>query len=663
MCGISVIISKKGSSFQELVKMNDIIRHRGPDDEGFVCFVDSKKFVLAGKDTPENVLNFQGHYQPERNTLKPELFNVGLGHRRLSIIDLTAMGHQPMCDNAGTFWITYNGEIYNFPEVRSELISSGVTFRTETDTEVIIEAYKFWGIECQHKFNGMWAFVIYDTVSKEIFASRDRFGIKPLYLYTNGTDTLYFASEIKQFTTISGWQARLNHDAANDYLQYALTDHEVSTLFSGVYRILPGHYIKDHQDSDEWYHEPHKLQTKWYQMSSEKFVGNFDQATVNFRKYFEESIERHLRADVEVGSALSGGLDSSCIVSYINILLKKYKKSDLQKTFSSCANDKKYDEKEWMDEIIRFTGVDAHFVYPEGKSIFQMTEKILWHMDEPYQSQSVFLGYHVFEKAKEKNVKVLLNGQGADEYLSGYTDYKTLRLINTFLRGRLISFLKETRENGILNNLKFLVSNLITRWNLKNSIFFRTRIVGNFNLNKIINYTVLKTANIHLYAALHYRKRSVQEISEHQINIEPLQKYLRWEDRNSMAHSIEARVPFLDYRLVEFSRSLPLDFLDGPNESKKLLVSSLRNILPEKIAGRKDKKGFITPEEKWFKKEFRDEFLDMFRENVRFADGIINEKEAEKYLTNVQQGKLSFDYTYWRIILFCTWMKVFDVKI
>ncbi|MBK8622141.1 MAG: asparagine synthase (glutamine-hydrolyzing) [Saprospiraceae bacterium] len=349
MCGISAIISKKGTPFEELVKMNDIIRHRGPDDEGFVCFVESKKFVLAGKDTPENVLNFQGHYQPERNTLQPELLNVGLGHRRLSIIDLSSSGHQPMCDINERYWITYNGEIYNFPEIRSELKSKGATFKTETDTEVIIEAYKFWGVECQHKFNGMWAFLIYDTASKEIFASRDRFGIKPLYLYTNGSDALYFASEIKQFTTVSGWQARLNHDAANDYLQYALTDHEVSTMFSGVYRILPGHYIKKHQDTDEWYHEPHKLQNKWYQMGSENFVGNFVEATDNFRKYFEEAIERHLRADVEVGSALSGGLDSSCIVSYINILLKNTENQNFRKLFHHVQMIKNMMKKNgWM---------------------------------------------------------------------------------------------------------------------------------------------------------------------------------------------------------------------------------------------------------------------------------------------------------------------------
>lgn len=665
MCGISAIITKNGFSFQSLQKMTDIIRHRGPDDEGFVCFSEKKTYIVAGNDTPETVLHFRGNYHPDSRNLPTDQCFLGLGHRRLSIIDLTESGHQPMCDQTENFWITFNGEIYNYLEIKKELQEEGILFKTDTDTEVILESFKRWGPNCQNKMNGMWAFIIYDRKKKEIFVSRDRFGIKPLYYYLTDNDEIYFCSEIKQLTTITSWQARLNHDMAFDYLFHALTDHTIETMFKGVFRILPGHCIKTSIENVDLFKDPDKLQSEWFHFSDDNFQGDFNTACEQFRQHFYSAVERHARADVEVGSALSGGLDSSAIVTCLNNFLKKHGKESQQKTFSSCSSDKRYDEKEWMDEVVKHTGVEAFFVYPEGRDIFTLTDTIIWHMDEPYQSQSVFLGYQVFQKSREKNVIVLLNGQGADEYLSGYTDFRSLRLLNTFLKGEIHSFVQEMKSLGANtpSMIRFLVSGLITRWNLKKIPLFNSKRLLKSQLAKIVDNKWLLSKGKHLYGTVGYRKKSVKEISAHQINIEPLQKYLRWEDRNSMAHSVEARVPFLDVGLVEFARSLPLDFLDGPGETKKILVSSLRNLLPDKIASRKDKKGFITPEERWFTSDYRDEFIQLFKENISFAKGILKENETLEYLNKVQNGLIPFDYTYWRLILFCIWMRRFDVAV
>jgi asparagine synthase (glutamine-hydrolysing) len=280
----------------------------------------------------------------------------------------------------------------------------------------------------------MWAFAIYDRKEKSIFLSRDRFGIKPLYYWYSPEGNFYFASEIKQFTVLPGWKAVLNKTRALDYLYHAQTDHTEESLFKGVYSIPPSHYV--FLDVEKVKENVFKLEpVKWYNVNIIKSKQTFEEAKNEFLNKFKDSVELHLRADVPIGSALSGGLDSSSIVSYINILLKKENKTDLQKTFSSCSEDPRYDERSWMEEVVKETLVDGHYVYPKGEDVFKLTEKLIWFMDEPYQSQSAFLGYHVFMEAKKNNVVVLLNGQGADEYLSGYGAYKSIRqnnMINKF---------------------------------------------------------------------------------------------------------------------------------------------------------------------------------------------------------------------------------------
>ncbi|NDA61836.1 MAG: asparagine synthase (glutamine-hydrolyzing) [Chitinophagia bacterium] len=661
MCGISGAVSNNALDPTYLVKMNQIIDHRGPDDEGFVFFNGNEFEVLGSNHTLYEAWLDNGIYQPKK-TIEEALLKVQVffGHRRLSIIDLSCKGHQPMCSGDTRFWITFNGEVYNFIEIRDELTQLGYVFTTNTDTEVILSAYQEWGIDCQNKFNGMWAFAIYDKAEKKLFLSRDRFGIKPLYYWFSPNGDFYFASEIKQFTVLPGWRAVVNFDRAYDYLKYALTDHTDETLFQGVFVLPPGccfesniHVIKTVKGKIEY--------LQWYRPDTISTKLSFEDAKTKFLEKFIDSIKLHLRADVPIGSALSGGLDSSSIVSYINVILKQQNKSELQKTFSSCSHDKQFDERNWMEEVVNDTRVEGHFVYPNGNDLFVLTDKLIWYMDEPYQSQSAFLGYHVFQEAKKFNVAVLLNGQGADEYLSGYNYYRLLRQKNLLKRFSIIQLIKELGSfSKVLEILFRLLLDLFPT-----ALRYKISTLNSKNraIDKIISFKKHIKKRIHPYETMDFDSSTHVSISKHQLFKDPLQKYLRWEDRNSMAHSVEARVPFLDHRLVEFVHSLPLGYLDAPKFSKRILVEAMKGILPEKVRNRRDKKGFITPEMRWFTKDFKDDFIKLFQDNVQFSKGLINQKEAESYLVKMQQGIIPFNYSYWHIILFCIWMKKFKVDI
>lgn len=648
MCGISGVIACCSVNNQGLRKMNEIIHHRGPDDEGYVLFSEVDFEVLGGAETATESWQSLESYSPKSH-ISTSTFNarVGLGHRRLSIIDLSPKGHQPMCSQDERYWITFNGEVYNYLEIREELISLGYTFYTDTDTEVILTAYQEWGIECQHRFNGMWAFAIYDRENESIFLSRDRFGIKPFYYWFNQNGDFFFASEIKQFTMLPEWKAVLNINRGLDYLIDGLTDHTSETLFKGVNILPPAHYIFDITSNIVAYKSDLSVK-KWYDISNLKSNFSFDIAKDKFLEIFKDSIMLNLRSDVALGTALSGGLDSSSIVCCANSYLIQNDISRKHKTFSSCSEVPMFDERVWMDEVVEANKVDAHFIYPKGEDIFNITDRLIWLMDEPYTSQSAFLGFHVFEEAKKSQIKVLINGQGADEYLSGYGAFRDLRIRRDLENVNLKSIFREFKKpKSILKILfKFWIPNLTFR-----------------NKNRKRIFKIIQPGFIYQKSPSSLKLDSFNAVSRAQLFTNPLQKFLRWEDRNSMANSVEARVPFLDYRLIEFVHSLPLDYLDAPGKSKRLLVEAMIGILPEKIRTRKDKKGFITPEQKWFMNDHYIDFVKMLEESCKFSKGLINETEAKMYLEKMKNGKIPFDYSYWRIILFCVWMKKFDVQL
>lgn len=670
MCGISGIISRvNGFQVNALANMNNLAKHRGPDDEGYVLLnLNTPSFVCAGgEDTPVASWDSNTGYQPKEHIKDLQFdFSIGLGHRRLSILDLSPLGHLPMCDSSSKFWITYNGEVYNYIEIRDELTQLGCQFKTDSDTEVILQAYIQWGKKCVEKFEGMFAIAIVDLNKQELFLARDPFGIKPLYYWVSLNGEFCFASEIKQFTNFPGWKALMNKPRVFDYLYYSLTDHTEETLFENVYQLKPANRVLFSLNQLPNWVQGRPIETETYfRFKPSPKAKDFEAAKQQFLVKFQESVKLHLRSDVPIGSALSGGLDSSAIVCEINKILKEEGKSDLQKTFSAISDIPKYSEQKWMQEVIDYTKVSAHYVTPKKEDVLRLTPKILWHMDEPYQSQSAFLGYHVFELAAKNGVKVLLNGQGADEYLSGYDEFRMLRWYKLFKGFRWLSLAKEFKFYFGLNLnswfsylAKFVTYSFPDDW----FTFFSKRSKQFKTYSKMIPPDAYFNNFIHPFKGYNFKRKSHIGLALHQIYCSPLPRFLRWEDRNSMAHGVEARVPFLNKPMISFSIGQPLDYLDAMDAPKKLMVAALKELLPPAIFNRKDKKGFITAEEQWVKEDSDGTFENAFKKSINQLGELVDEEEAINYYLKLKSGKINFDYIYWRLILLGMWIEIFKIE-
>jgi asparagine synthase (glutamine-hydrolysing) len=635
MCGIGGYISKEINHDEIIHDMMNIIEHRGPDDHGYAIFEEDDK-----------------------NDSKAGSAFVGLGHRRLSILDLSELGHQPMSYKDDRFWMVYNGEVYNYVELRDELVALGHSFVSQSDSEVILAAYAQWGAECQHKLNGMWAFAIFDRDKKTLFLSRDRFGIKPLYHWVSPKGDFYFGSEIKQFTVLPDWKAVLNHQRAYDFLNWGLTDHTDETLFLGVHHLLPGHCMTLSLLDDGSYT---RMTSQWYFLTGKKFVGTFDDAKCDFRELMKDSVRLQMRADVDIGSCLSGGLDSSTIVCLMNGILREQNSEGLQKTFSACSTVSEYDERKWIDLVVNKTGVDPHYCYPSIENLFEEADKLTWHQDEPFGSTSIFAQWNVFKLAADKNVRVMLDGQGADEQLAGYHPYYGARLASLFKSGRWVQFIKETfliqRRHG--KPWKWLASYTVASlFPDFAKIFIRKLMAIKNTVPDWLNMSILnaEAKELHLGAA-----GTVNELSYTQLTTGNLRMLLHWEDRDSMAHSVESRVPFLDHRLVEFVLGLPEDYKICDAVTKRVLREGMRGVLPDEITDRKDKIGFATAEEVWLR-ENADLFRQKMRESIKNSCGILNDA-AMAHLDDVIEGRKSFSFLIWRMINFGQWMKIFDVSL
>ncbi len=624
MCGIAAILGKYEDNAQKIKEMADLVSHRGPDGEGF--FTDQQL--------------------------------VALGHRRLSIIDLTQNGHQPMVRNH--LVITYNGEVYNYLELRQELTNLGHNFNTQSDTEVILASYQEWGADCLNKFNGMFAFVIYDQIKKKVFVARDRFGVKPLYFRTSLNGTIFIGSEIKQFSCLPDWKADLNFQIAHDFLNYSLLDHTSETFFQNVLQLKPGHFFEVTLNSNSSF-QPIR-QEKWYSLKTGSI--STKDISAQFLKLFEDSVSLRLRSDVAVGSCLSGGLDSSSIVCTLDLLLNrsaKGKNNPKQKTFSSCSDIKKFDEKEFIDEVVNATNIDAHYVYPNSNKLFEILEKLIWHQDEPFGSTSIFAQWCVFEIAKKENVKVMLDGQGADEQLAGYHSYFPIFWLHLFrsfswpLLLREIAAAKAIHGYSYTKAIKMMIALALPPWALA---FLRRRL--GHNSKDFFSFPVLvkKENPLKAFSALD----SIAKASFAQIFHTNLQMLLHWEDRNSMAHSVEARVPFLDYRLVEFNLSLPDKFKLHGGVTKVILRDAMKGILPEKIRMRMDKLGFVTPESIWATQSAPETFRAKLQEAVDLSNGIVK-PEILDYFERAITGEKTFDFVIWRALCFGAWIKAFNVNV
>lgn len=628
MCGIAAIIGEnRRYNYKKIIRdMTDVIYHRGPDCEGHVSLCDNR---------------------------------ILLGHRRLSILDLSSLGKQPM-SYLDRYWITYNGEIYNYMELKKELKEKGYIFNTNTDTEMIMAAYDCWGSDCLYKFNGMWSFILVDLQKQNVFIARDRFGIKPLYYWKNTEGVWVFASEIKQFTVFPDWTAKINGQRVYDYLRWGQSDHTDETMFKGVNQIAAGKFVEFRLD-DISSIGTLPIRT-WYELSQHILEYERTDEVSKFYDLFTNAVALRLRSDVKVGSCLSGGLDSSSIVCTINDLLKEKGEAEKQCVVSAKAHIKKYDESEFIDEVLESRKIKGYGTYPEFDKLFDSLDEIIWIQDEPFGSTSIFAQWNVFSTASKHGLKVMLDGQGADEQLAGYHSFFAVYFTSLMKSGRYLKLLQEMQAvksihgYDMLFALKGILSEIMPEAFCN---IYRTYRTKNEVSPRWINMEKLGARPVNPFVSAGAKTDSIRNLSVSQMTASNLQKLLHWEDRDSMAHSVESRLPFLDYRLVEYVLGLPDEYKISQGMTKRILRESMNGVLPEKVRCRMDKMGFVTPEEHWMRSN-PDIFLQELKKAIVLSKGILTDSCVDRFREIIEK-KRSFDSTIWRMICLGRWVEKFNV--
>lgn len=653
MCGITGYFSLDGSRIdpKRFAKGLDAIKHRGPDDQGFGLFHSQQMRCALITDLPAD------------DTALPFAPDLLIGHRRLSIIDLSPAGRQPMTDAAGAFWIVFNGEIYNYLELREELQSLGRSFCTETDTEVILNAYAQWGTDCLSKLNGMFAFALWDQKTRTLFCARDRFGVKPFYYYYDGRRFL-FASEIKALLEM-GAPRGVNQQIVHDYLAHGFVDHTHETFFHGILQLRAAHFLLISGQGLRI--------ARWWDIQNEELQGLSDgEYARRFSELFEDAVRLRLRSDVPVGTCLSGGLDSSSIVCVANKIMfqspfRPEIVGDRQRTFSSCFEDRKYDERDFIEKVVHQTNVRSYCTFPEVTQFFNIIPRLVWFQDEPFGSTSIFAQWHVMQLARQHGVVVLLDGQGADELLAGYHGYfgtyysdltahfRLLRLYSELAAYRRIhgpfspmimaALARAFLPHGIIRMLrKMPFIDRVTRQATIGNGWIDADFRKAYSREYVFQNRFSSNLKNHLYALL-------TDIS--------LPALLHYEDRNSMAFSIEARVPFLDYRLVEYAFSLPAEQKLRNGMTKIVLRNAMQGVLPEPVRVRTDKMGFVTPESVWFRTVLKDRVHEII-ESSGFRDlGYFDVQEVRKEFVDHCNSKKDISLTIWRWLNLFLWHKTF----
>ena len=615
MCGISIVINKNNTQVEPAMikRMNDKVIHRGPDDEGY----------------------YYGN-------------NFAFGHRRLSIVDTSAAGHQPM--QKGADCIVFNGMVYNYIELRDELNKEGYSFSSGTDTEVILAAYQHWKTAAFAKFNGMWAIGIYDDAAQTIVLCRDHFGIKPLY-YTTTANYFAAASEIKQFMVLPGFEPVLNNEVALNFLANGSLNYSDNSFFKEVQTIRPGHYLQynlhTHQIAvHEWYN----LQTAVVPVKD-----NFEKAAETVKELFHSSITLRMRADVKLGSCLSGGIDSSAIVTAVHA---QQTANSYFTTFTSCYQNKQYDEQQYSDIVARQTGFAAVKLFPDLQQLFTAghLDTMLYHQDQPFSSASHYSEFNVFKAASENNMKVMLDGQGADEYLCGYPDFFTAYIRELIVHAKIKQgveaiCLKGFNEEGSWKLIKVLFKSIL----LYPMVERAKRI-----LSKPLYPWMSEESKKNLSNKLaNFKGKSVLALSMQQMVYSSIPYQLHSEDRNSMLFGIESRLPFLDHRLVEYSMGLPADFKISQGYSKYILRQALPE-LPEPVRWRKDKLGFAAPDKEWVKENavlIRTELQDAVKKTNFFSGELVS--RFDKFTA----GKLGYEPIYFRAMALNRFCKIFNMQL
>lgn len=601
MCGVSVCIHNTSSSATESMqivsRMNALSEHRGPDGEGFLQ-----------KD------------------------NVTMGHRRLAIIDLSKNGNQPMSFR-DRYHIVFNGEIYNYIELREELIRLGYQFKTLTDTEVILVGYSHFGKNIFSKLNGMWSIIIYDQISKQLIVSRDRFGEKPLY-YLNLNNRILISSEIKQLTPFLD-KVEPNMNVIFNYLYVRQEDYSDQTFFLKIKSFLPSHYyILDTFKENTTFTE------RRYYSLRESLEGKDDASEESFLETFKESIRIRLRSDVPNGVLLSGGIDSSCIAAEV---ASQQVSQDEITFFHARSFERQNDESKKAEFIANKLSTKLITFTPSSESLIEQLREVTYTQDQPFGGPSILMGYNIYKKIGETSTKVILGGQGADEILLGYERYISsfINPLNLFSLIKIRNFSKKTSV-AYMDFVKYFF--YFRNYHFRKLILDRSRCLKKEFIAKQDKDLLSRTVSAYSDPL----NLQIEEIESLQ-----LPHLLRYEDRNSMASSVESRLPFLDHNLVEKALLLPLDSKIFNGWTKFILRGYLEsNNLPN-IAWQKQKYGFEAPLNFWFENKSYNLFKII--NDSRIIKEICVEKEIKKLIQKKDINKL------WPYISLALWEKEFQV--
>lgn len=656
MCGITgIYISDGRVEPQWIVSMTNSLKHRGPDDEGYlgVNTRTSEVFPLTGAES---------EVKGDRMEMFEQSVDLFLGHRRLSILDLSPMGHQPMCNHDKSIWIVHNGEIYNYIELKEELKKLGYVFKTNTDTEVLLAAYEEWGENCLEKLNGMWSFVIYDRRKNILFGSRDRFGVKPFYYYLD-SKSFAFASEIKSLLKIPFVKREINGKVVFDYFVFKWLEREEESFFKNIFELPPSFAFRHNLLSNEfkkWKYYELEFFEDWESFREEKLREHVE----NVKNLIFNAVSLRLRSDVPIGSCLSGGLDSSSIVCVINKLLEKSYLAQIgekQKLFTASYSVGAVDESKWAEMVVESTKTSWYRTFPSAKELLQDLEELAYVQDIPFLSTSIYAQYRVMKLAKENGVKVLLDGQGGDELFTGYVSYYVAFFIEMLRKMKYADFLREfnSLDNSPVNK-KFILFSL-GKYLVSNSTpFFLKKFFKKMNkIRRYLNADFWNENKGRVEKLRGQRYTSLNSMLYDFISRSNLKSLLRFEDRNSMRFSIESRTPFADDKnLIEYVFQIPSVYKIHNGWSKFLLREATKGIVPDPIRQRRDKIGFATPEQFWLK-EIKGELLSYITSDL---DSFLNVNKIREDWDRLFDVELREDVTdIWRFIDFAVWKKVFNL--
>lgn len=634
--------------------------------------------IISSEDTEQikysidNMLNFISHRGPDGHGV--DLFsltdnlNLALGHNRLAIIDTSSAGLMPMRSNCNTLSIIFNGEIFNYLELKDELIKLGHNFNTHTDTEVLLKAFQEWGYECLNKLNGMFAFAIFNKLNGDLFIARDRYGIKPLY-YSKGDNFFIFASEIKSILSHHNVKAIPETSNIGKFLLTGVINDNENTCFKDIYSLMPGHYLivsNQKISVKRWYLFEQDIE------SSQDLDLNYLDAVNGFRSIFNDAVKLRLRSDVEVGACLSGGLDSSAIVGAVS----KIRKEDINnneaygsfKTFSSVYDDPSISEIEYVDQVTKFTETENFSFTPELNNFWKKISTIVWHNDEPIQTPTAFNQWSVMAAAKEEKIKVTLDGQGVDELAAGYPSYYSIYLAESLRKLNFLLFFSTLKEIlssmgegrgffSLITRVIFLLIPLSFLKFLSTFPFIQSSIKGSALISLVqINY---KDRWSGLMKNQFFEQRLNSSTLKRRLKFDfykiSLPALLRYEDRSSMASSIEARTPFLDYRLVEYIQNLPSKYYIKEGLTKSIVRDGVSDLIPKTIFNRTDKKGYPIPSSEWLQQS-KHQIIKLFSSE----SFLFHYFDAEKLKNAIfsSQSHLSNDEL-WRLIFTELWFREF----